>query len=199
MGSPQVASNPPHEVTLTRAFWIQKTQVTQAQWVAVMGTRPSHFTGNDLRPVERVSWDDVQFFLRELNQKTGLVFRLPTEAEWEYACRAGTAGEYAGNLDDLAWYDSNSGGSPQPVASRRPNGWDLYDMHGNVWEWCQDLSLKLTTMSAQDPTGAASGSERVLRGGSWFNNATNARSAFRFDNVSSCRFYHYGFRVVRTA
>ncbi len=198
MGSPQHSDNPPHEVTLTRGFLLQKTPVTQAQWVAVMGSNPSNFAGNDLRPVEQVSWEDAQTFLSMLNQQTGKVFRLPTEAEWEYACRAGTTGDYAGNLDDLAWYDDNSGGTTQPVATRLPNPWGLYDMHGNVWEWCQDWYGALTASPVPDPTGPSSGSNRVLRGGSWYNDAYNARSATRHGGAPFVRIYIAGFRLART-
>ena len=196
-------NNPPHEVTLTRAFWLQKTPVTQAQWVAVMGSNPSHFSGNDLRPVEKVSWEDVQGFLRALNQQTGKVIRLPTEAEWEYACRVGKTFDFFGTRDDFpiadyAWFDSNCAGTTQPVSTLLPNTWGLYDMQGNVYEWCQDWASRLSTARVQDPSGASSGECRVARGGSWSGDADNARLANRMTSSPSFRSIVAGFRLART-
>ncbi len=197
MGSSPNFDNRAHEVTLTRGFWMQKAPLTQVQWIAVMGSNPSHFSDNELRPVEQVSWEDAQTFLRALNQQTGKEFRLPTEAEWEYACRAGTPGGYAGSPDELAWYSANSGHTTHPVATRTPNAWGLYDMHGNVWEWCQDCYAMLPEARAQDPTGATSGSARVLRGGSWVNDDYYARSFHRYSLSASFRSSIIGFRLAR--
>jgi formylglycine-generating enzyme required for sulfatase activity len=129
---------PVHGVRITKGFWMGKYEVTQGQWRDVTGRNPSNFEKGDHYPVERVSWQDVQGFIRRLNARTGQEFRLPTEAEWEYVCRAGTPGERYGNIDDIAWYDQNSGGSTQPVDRKTPNAFGLYDMLGNVWELVQD-------------------------------------------------------------
>src|SRR6185295_12837821 len=130
-----------HKVRITRQFEIGKYEVTQEQWQAVMGDNPSNFKGANL-PVEKVSWNDAQDFLLKLNARDGYTYRLPTEAEWEYACRAGSMGDFAGELDDVAWYDKNSGSKTHPVGQKRPNVWGLYDMHGNVSEWCSDWYLE---------------------------------------------------------
>lgn len=133
---------PVHTVTLTRSFYMQRTEVTQGQWLEIMGTNPSNFSScGDTCPVERVSWNDIQQFLTALNARyPGRNYRLPTEAEWEYAARAGTTGDYGGTgiLDDMGWYSGNSGSRAHPVAGKLPNAWGLHDMHGNVWEWVQD-------------------------------------------------------------
>ncbi|MBR6020824.1 MAG: formylglycine-generating enzyme family protein [Kiritimatiellae bacterium] len=165
---------PVHEVTLTTGFWMAKTEVTQAQWKSVMGKNPSAHEGDNL-PVECVSWADCQEFC----EKTGL--SLPTEAEWEYACRAGTTGDYGGTgrLEDMGWYDDNSGGNTHPVGQKRANAWGLHDMHGNVWEWCADWYGDYPSGAVTDPTGAGSGGDQVLRGGCSGDNASYCRSAFR--------------------
>jgi len=210
--------SPKHKVTIKDGFWIGKYEVTQAEWQTVMGDNPSYFKdcgGNC--PVEQVSWDDIQVFLKRLNTKdTQFEYRLPTEAEWEYAARAGTTGDYAGNLDAMAWYWENSGdyrlsgewnyekwkaanGRTHPVGGKQANAWGLYDMHGNVWEWCQDWYSESYYASSPgvNPTGAASGSNRVGRGGGWFNGAVFLRSAYRFYNSPATRLLSLGFRVVR--
>ena len=179
-----------HEVTLTKGFWMLETEVTQKQWKAVMGTNPSFFKGDDL-PVESVSWNDCQEFC----EKTGL--QLPTEAQWEYACRAGTTDAYAGNLDEMAWYRDNSGSKTHPVGTKKPNAWGLYDMHGNVWEWCQDRYGDYPSGSITDPTGSSSGSLRVIRGGSWSYYARDCRSAYRGGSEPGDRGNYLGFRVVQ--
>jgi surface protein len=198
---------PVHEVTLTQPFLMQKTEVTQGQWRAVMGTDPSHFSAcGDLCPVEQVSWDDIQDFLAELNEMDpDKGYRLPTEAEWEYAARAGTIGNYGGTGRpyDMGWYWENSrvDGVSQlhPVALKQPNDWGLYDMHGNVWEWVQDCAYRVyTTDGVTDPTGPESGSTRVWRGGSWRNDAYYARSAFRTFQSPNYQSYSLGFRLART-
>jgi formylglycine-generating enzyme required for sulfatase activity len=187
---------PVHEVTISQPFYLGKYEVTQAQWKAVMGSNPSGFKGATL-PVEQVSWEDCQEFIEKLNSKGIGTFRLPTEAEWEYACRAGTTGDYAGNLDEMAWYETNSGKTTHPVGTKKANPWGLYDMHGNVWEWCQDWYGDYPTGAVQDPAGAAGGSARVNRGGSWNDNAGDCLSASRLWYSPSLRIYDLGFRLVR--
>jgi formylglycine-generating enzyme required for sulfatase activity len=150
--------------------------------------------------VESVSWNDVQAFIQRLNSREGIeIYRLPTEAEWEYAARAGNPDDYTGDLDARGWYSSNSGNQPHPVGQKQLNGWGLYDMHGNVWEWVSDWYGPYSQESATDPTGAASGSNRVFRGGSWLNDATDCRSANRATLDPGNRGSGLGFRLVRTA
>ncbi|MCP4213802.1 MAG: formylglycine-generating enzyme family protein, partial [bacterium] len=183
-----------HSVTLTNAFYIQTTEVIQSQWQTVMGSNPSYFSGCPSCPVETVSWDDVQLFLTAINALNDGIYRLPTEAEWEYACRSGSSSAFANggitytdyspvdpNLDLIGWYygnsDTGSGYKPQPVGGKDPNAWGLYDMHGNVFEWCQDWGEPYPRGNVTDPTGPASGSFRVLRGGGWLYRAEYCRSA----------------------
>jgi len=190
---------PVHDVTLSKGFYLQATEVTQAQWQAVMGSNPSKFKGPDL-PVEQVSWNDAQEFLQKLNAKErGARYRLPTEAEWEYAARAGQAGAPA-KLDAVAWYDKNSGTQTHAVGQKQANGWGLYDMLGNVWEWCADWhdSEYYGKSPSVDPPGPTSGTYRVLRGGSWYFNARIARVALRVRDVPASRLYDRGFRCART-
>lgn len=173
---------PVHGVTLS-SYYIGKTEVTQALWQAVMGSNPSRFKGADL-PVECVSWDDCQEFIRKLNALTGQHFRLPTEAEWEFACRGGNNSrgyKYSGsnNLGSVAWYDGNSGNKTHPVATKSSNELGIYDMSGNVWEWCADWYGDYSSGAQTNPTGPLSGSGRVGRGGSWYNCAGNCRSSIR--------------------
>jgi formylglycine-generating enzyme required for sulfatase activity len=216
MGSTNGYSNekPVHSVTLSE-FEMSATEITQGQYKAVMGMNPSRFTGDDYLPVERVNWGNAVAFCRELSQKTGSEFRLPTEAEWEYACRAGTTTKYhTGNSkSDLAradWYGGNSGKKTHPVGQKTPNAWGLYDMHGNVWEWCADWYGNYSSGSATNPMGPSSGSDRVARGGSWISDASICRSAFRSGHyplvqefrVSVSAYVSHeedslGFRVVR--
>ena len=185
------------DVTLSRPFWLAKTEVTQAQWEAVMGSNPSQFKGANL-PVENVSWDDAQSFIAKLNDKQilpqGWKFALPTEAQWEYACRAGEKGPYSGgSLDEVAWYDGNSGSKTQEVGQKKPNAWGLHDMHGNVYEWCVDW-YDDTLKGGTDPTGPSSGGFRVYRGGSWLNGASICRAAYRNWRLPGSRFNFLGFR-----
>ena len=195
--------SPRHKVTL-QSFYIQTTEVTQAQWVAVMGSNPSHFQGDDL-PVENVSWNDVHDILRELNVlDPGKGYRLPSEAEWEYACRAGTRFAYYSGADesDLAsvgWYVGNSGSKTHPVGQKLPNTWGLYDMHGNVREWCEDWYHNSYEGATEDGSAWVSptGSYRVLRGGSWYNNPGGCRSAVRHGYGLAYRYGFIGFRLVR--
>lgn len=190
---------PVHRVAISQPFYMGKYEVTQTQWQAVMGNNPSYFKNCDNCPVEQVSWDDAQQFLAKLNERNdGFHYRLLSEAEWEYACRAGTTGEYAGGLDSMAWYRSNSDNKKHPVGTKQPNAWGLYDMHGNVWEWCQDWydPNYYRNSPSSDPKGPSSGQYRVVRGGSWGSNASGPRSAFRFYNTPDHRFVIIGFRVV---
>jgi formylglycine-generating enzyme required for sulfatase activity len=193
---------PQREVTVP-ALYVGKFQVTQAQWKAVMGQFPKEpgFPGEQ-HPVERVSWHDAQAFCQKLSQMTGKAYRLPSEAEWEFACRAGTTGDYAGKLDEMAWYSNNSDGKTHPVGQKSPNAFGLFDMHGNVWEWCEDhwhgdYNGAPTDGSAwiEQDKGAA----RVVRGGSWNNVNNFCRSASRSNNDPAVRYVVIGFRVVISA
>lgn len=198
-----------HTVTLTQGYWMADTPVTQALWAAVMGDNPSHFKGDETRPVESVSWDDSQRFIELLNDTVvGLNARLPTEAEWERGCRAGTkTATYAGDLEAdqvapvleaIAWYGHNSGDTTQPVKRKQPNAWGLYDTLGNVSEWCQDYAYRTyTSEPQQDPTGAATGGYRVFRGGPWGGRARGVRAAYRNGGVPDDRFSGLGLRLVR--
>ncbi|MDA7864653.1 formylglycine-generating enzyme family protein [bacterium] len=193
-----------HDVTLTQPFNMGVHEVTQAQYEQVMGVNPSHFKDAD-NPVEKVSWEDAVEFCRKLSElpaekAAGNVYRLPTEAEWEYACRAGTTTKYSfgddeSELGDYAWYGFNSDQKTHPVGSKKPNAWGLYDMHGNVWEWCQDWEEDYPSGSVTDPSGATSGSFRVLRGGGWYGTAGYCRSAYRDGGGPSIRGYDLGCRV----
>ena len=191
---------PIHSVTLS-SYYIGQTEVTQALWTAVMGSNPSCFKGENL-PVERVSWDDCQSFITKLNQLTGEHFRLPTEAEWEFAAKGGRQGrgfEYSGNsnIDNVAWYHYNSGSLTHPVATKQPNELGIYDMSGNVKEWCQDWDGMYSSSSQTNPTGPASGSYRVIRGGGWGNFAKYCRSAYRSDgHAPDYRDCYLGLRLV---
>jgi formylglycine-generating enzyme required for sulfatase activity len=202
MGSPASEANRydderQHRVTLTRGFWMAKTETTQGQWESVMGENPSAFEGEDL-PVENVSWDDVQGWLEKMNETTplpsGWKWTLPTEAQWEYACRAGTETAFAGDLDEMAWYDENSGSTTNPVGTKKANAWGLHDLHGNVWEWCSDWYGDYSSGSSSDPTGATTGVIRVYRGGSWGNFAQDCRSAYRRGSTPGLRGNFLGFR-----
>ena len=209
--NPATDQRPQHQVEISKPFYIGRTEVTQAQWVAVMGSNPSKFV-NPQRPVEQVSWDDVQTFIRKLNSAEGkVVYRLPTEAEWERACRAGGKTSYhfgneAGVLGKYAWYFRNSGGlfssrATHPVARLRPNQWVLYDLHGNVWEWVQDWygDKYYSNSPTKDPSGPAAGSTRVVRGGSWRDVAASARCSYRHNWLRYTRRANIGFRLVRNA
>jgi formylglycine-generating enzyme required for sulfatase activity len=202
MGSPASEANRSddemkHRVTLTRGFWMAKTETTQGQWERVMGDNPSDFSGEDL-PVETASWDDVQGWLEKMNEKaplpSGWKWALPTEAQWEYACRAGTESAFAGDLDEMAWYFENSGSTTNPVGTKKANAWGLHDMHGNVWEWCSDWYGDYSSGSSSDPTGATTGGLRVLRGGSWDFLAQFCRSAYRRGGTPGYRGGNLGFR-----
>jgi formylglycine-generating enzyme required for sulfatase activity len=198
---------PAHRVTISQPFYLGKYEVTQSQWVSVMGDNPSKFNGQN-NPVENVSWDDVQEFIWKLNEKEGTgKYRLPTEAEWEYAARAGTTSTYSFGDDEgfwgfyarrYAWYGANSGETTHPVGQKKPNPWGLYDMHGNVWEWVQDWYGKeyYAGSPATDPRGPSLGSYRVIRGGGWNINAGYCRSAYRRNNTPDNRGNSLGFRLA---
>ena len=182
MTNPLDGEKPTHQVTLS-SYYIGETEVTQSLWQAVMGSNPSYFKGNNL-PVECVSWDACQNFIKKLNEMTGRTFRLPTEAEWEFAARGGNKSKhtrYSGSkdIDDVAWYDGNSGNKTHPVKTKKANELGIYDMSGNVWEWCQDYYGSYSSTSQTNPTGPDSGSDRVNRGGGWYYYAGDCRSSYR--------------------
>ncbi len=210
-GSFEMGSNgdpnemPVHRVTIGKAFAMGKTEVTQGQWKALMENNPSKFVScGDNCPVEQVSWDDVQTFLEKLNAKTGKQYRLPSEAEWEYACRAGGRHEYCGgdNMDSIGWYGAlakpagNSGKTTNPVATKQANAWGLYDMSGNVWEWMADVYHDSYKDAPSDGSAWQGDSVlRVPRGGSW---SFSQRASKRGGSESDYRFASIGFRLVRT-
>ena len=184
----QYNEKPAHQVELS-TYLIGEIQVTQELWTAVMGKNPSEYKG-DLRPVDSVSWEDCQKFITRLNKVTGRHFRLPTEAEWEFAARGGNKSKgfkYAGsnNIDEVAWYAYNTSKETQPVGRTKGNELGLYDMSGNVWEWCQDWYGQYSSNAQSNPKGSSSGYYRVSRGGSWGNSATHCRVAYRFLNTPS--------------
>ncbi|WP_227657572.1 formylglycine-generating enzyme family protein [Candidatus Magnetaquicoccus inordinatus] len=212
MGSPKDEpgrfedEGPQLEVTLSTGYWLFDTPCTQELWQAVMGTNPSHFQSPqtpeesvESRPVEQVSWKDVQKFLAKINQQLpGLELTLPSEAQWEYACRAGsTTPIYGQERDAIAWYRSNSKHRTHPVAGKAPNAWGLYDMLGNVWEWCQDGKWDYKQAAGVNPLGSSADASRVLRGGSWDSDARFVRAACRLSNGSSLRGDFIGFRCAR--
>jgi len=193
-------ARPTFQVTL-KSFKMAKYPVTQKQWVAVMGTNPSEFKGDDL-PVEQVIWSEVQEFIQKLNTATGKNYRLPTEAEWEYAARGGNKSKeeywYSGsnNVDAVAWHDGNSGGKTQPVGKKAANELGIYDMNGNVYEWCNDWYAAYTNTPKTNPTGPATGTNRVSRGGSWLDEERNISVAARFSVLPTFRVSVLGFRLV---
>lgn len=201
------------QVRISQGFWMASTLVTQSQWLALMGNNPSCFKGSGQLPVDSVSWNDAQYFCAKLNaiepRPHGYHYALPTEAQWEYACRAGTTGPYHGELDDVAWYSktnselddfwfhrvNNSGDETHEVGGKQANAWGLYDMHGNVSEWCLDW-FDITLAGGDDPRGPIAGSFRVKRGGSWVARAEDCRSGYRIADYPNHAFKHYGFRAV---
>lgn len=203
MGSGTGNEAPAHTVRISKPFAIGRTEVTQGQWRAIMGSNPSHFKAcGDFCPVESVSWDDAQEFIRRINARTGKQYRLPSEAEWEYACRAGGRDEYCGggNLDAVAWYTANSSDKTQPVGQKKPNAFGLYDMSGNVWEWVQDAYSSNYQGAPTDGSAWDVGSEptyRVLRGGSWSNLNGIVRATYRYRGPRDQRDEYFGFRLVR--
>ena len=191
--------SPAHRVTLS-TYYIGETEVTQALWEAVMGNNPSNFKGANL-PVEQVSWEDCQNFIRELNRMTGKRFRLPTEAEWEYAARGGNKSQgykYSGSnaIDKVAWYTDNSGNKTHEVRTKSPNELSIYDMSGNVWEWCQDWYHSYDASSQTNPSGPSTGSYRVNRGGSWNSLARSCRVSYRLSGSPVFRSRYLGLRLA---
>ena len=219
MSSPEdelggVNDPPQHQVTLTQGYWMGKFEVTQAQYEAVTGENPSYFKGADL-PVEQVTWEDAMAFCARLTaqEKTasrlpaGYEYTLPTEAQWEYACRAGTTtalnsgkdltAQYeCTEMDEVGWYKYNSDGTTHPVGQKLVNAWGLYDMHGNVWEWCFDWSGTVSALPVTDPKGPETGWCRIVRGGSLSYYAEECRSAYRQSRFPDYRYRCYGFRVA---
>ena len=194
------SEKPVHSVTLSD-YYVGETEVTQELWEAVMGSNPSYFKGYNQRPVESVSWNDCQEFIKKLNQLTGKEFRLPTEAEWEYAARGGKYSKdyvykYSGsnNAYEVAWYDGNSG--THPVKTKKANELGLYDMSGNVWEWCNDRYGDYQSYSQTNPTGPSEGVDRVLRGGGWGSDDRSVRVSIRFYYSPGGRHYYYGLRLA---
>ena len=191
---------PTHYVTLS-GYYIAETEVTQALWTAIMSSNPSYHTGNYQYPVEQVSWNACQTFINRLNTLTGLHFRLPTEAEWEYAARGGSLSQhykYAGSdtIDYVAWYSGNSGSQTHVVATKAPNELGLYDMSGNVYEWCQDLYAGYDYMPQTNPTGPETGDLRVFRGGGWLYGATNCRVSYRDYSLPMYTYKFVGLRLA---
>jgi formylglycine-generating enzyme required for sulfatase activity len=197
---------PVREVSISRPFWLGAWEVTQEQWQSVMGSNPSTFqpaTNASQLPVERVSWNDAQDFLNRLNALGLGRFRLPTEAEWEYAARAGSSERFSfgddpgyRTLANHAWFYSRAEGRSHPVGAKRPNAWNLYDMYGNVWEWCSDWFAPYSAGPAVDPQGPPTGREKVIRGGSWFNEPEALRSANRHRHPPESRQTNLGLRIV---
>ena len=209
MGSPPTEQDrgddegPQHDVTISQAFYLGRYEVTQAQWEAVMGGTPSYFSGNPDRPVDSVSWDDCQAYIESLNGLDQGTFRLPTEAEWEYACRAGTTtrfywGDDPSNSEiiDYAWYTEYSGHRTHDVGQKLPNPWGLNDMSGNVHEWCEDTYGSYTSSAQTDPEGPPPGNTPVVRGGHWYDSPGECRSAYRNWYGADHENPAFGFRVV---
>jgi formylglycine-generating enzyme required for sulfatase activity len=208
MGSPTIEQKRDneiqHKVTLTKGFYLGVCTVTQEQWQAVMSENPSRFKSKKNLPVENVTWDECQEFLKKMGDKDGHVYRLPTEAEWEYACRAGAKGLYCYGddprlLGHYAWYAENGEENPHPVGQKKPNAWGLYDMHGNIWEWCADWYGEYPKKAVVDPAGPENGTSRVLRGGSFYSPAFFVRSAIRGYCAPSKRALNIGFRAALTS
>ena len=202
-----VYEEPQHKVRITEPFYIGKFPVTQEEWEKVMGNNPSYFQkAGKKAPVETVSWNDCQEFIKKLGKKEGKTYRLPTEAEWEYAARGGgaagsyvyTYGDDAGKLGDYAWYDDNSSGTTHPVGQKKPNSIGLYDMMGNVWEWCEDCFDEdfYKNSPSADPKGVENDEYRSIRGGSWYYFARNSRLSYRNNYDPDNRNFSFGVRLV---
>jgi len=183
-----------HKVTLTKGFWIATTETTQTAWESVMGYNPSKIKGAQ-HPVESISWEDAQKFIKKLNNG-GAKFRLPYEAEWEYACRAGSSDPYAGNRDEMTWHSGNSNRTTHPVASKAPNAWGLYDMHGHILEMCEDWFTEDISQFSIDPKGPKKGIKRVERGGQYTGRIRHSRSADRQCGFPHQNAFFVGFRLV---
>ena len=205
MGSPatergRVDGETHRTVSISKGFWLGKYEVTQRQWASVMRGNPSRFKGDD-HPVETVTWHDCELFIRRVNAAIpDMSFRLPTEAEWEYACRAGSKNPVSGSglIGEMAWYEMNSDSQTHEVGRNRPNAWGFYDMHGNVLEWCSDWYSVPTAGNAVDPKGPPSGSFKILRGGCWFFSDRDCRSAYRLRREPGLRNCIFGFRLAGT-
>ena len=217
MGSPSSESGrdsyegPRHKVMITRGFWLGKFEITQGQWQSVMGTTPwsgkDFVKANPTHPAVHISWEDMQAFVHVLNEAAeDSLYRLPTEAEWEYACRAGTTtpwsfGDDESQIEAHAWYYDNAWGVgmkyAQPVGMKLPNPWGLYDMHGNVWEWCRDWFGSYSFITQINPTGPKTGLDRIYRGGNFINYTQQARSAHRAGDASDVRNDYIGARLLR--
>lgn len=202
------AEGPQHTVTLTNGFWLGRTEVTQGQYEKVTGVNPSTFKAvGEHAPVERVSWIDAMAFCRKLTEREraagrlpeGYHYTLPTEAQWEYACRAGNPGAYAGEPNAMAWCDTNSGGTTHPVGQKQPNAWGFHDMSGNVLEWCYDWYGDYSKDAQVDPTGPSRGYYRIARGGSWRAELRVGRSAARAGGSAGRLDYTLGFRLALAA
>ena len=183
-----------HEVKITKGFWIAKTETTQKVWQAVMNSNPSKIKGKNL-PIESINWNEAQVFIKKLNQ-SGAKFRLPYEAEWEYACRAGTNGPYAGERDLLTWHRGNANDTVHEVGTKSPNPWGLYDMHGNILEMCQDWFTEDISLYSTDPKGPQQGTRRVQRGGQYTGRIRHSRSADRQSYYPDQGAFFVGFRLV---
>jgi formylglycine-generating enzyme required for sulfatase activity len=195
------SESPAHSVTLTQSYYLMEHEVTQGEWQAVMGSNPSWFTSCGSRcPVESVSWDDVQSFIAKVSARDGVTYRLPTEAEWEWAARGGQEFAYAGSSEvgAVAWYGANSGSQPHPVCGKSRNGYGLCDMTGNVWEWVGDWYDYYGSASATDPRGPSAGWHRVSRVGGWGDDARFARVAYRYGVDPAIRNFNLGFRLLRS-
>ncbi len=195
-----IDEKPVHEVELS-SFYIGKYEVTQAQWKAVIGKNPSYFKDCDQCPVEQVSWLDVQEYIRKLNQKTGKKYRLPTEAEWEFAAIGGVMSKgfmYSGgnDINSVAWYFENSGSKTHTVEGKHGNELGIHDMSGNVYEWCSDWYGSYSSTYQRNPQGVSNGQHRVLRGGKWDSNASYCSISYRYRNLPDQRNVGYGFRLV---
>ncbi|MHB8952036.1 MAG: formylglycine-generating enzyme family protein [Pirellulaceae bacterium] len=211
MGSPVDESHrsgdegPQHRVQITAPFHLGVHEVTQSQYERIMRANVSSFNGST-HPVERVSWDDAVSFCEKLSalseeRAAGRMYRLPSEAEWEYACRAGSTtpysfGDDADAVEDHAWVDGNSSSTTHPVGEKLPNAWGLYDMHGNVWEWCADWFGAYPKTPVDDPRGIATGASRAIRGGCWLSSAKDCRTANRLGHPPDSRYFFLGFRVA---
>lgn len=192
-----------HPVTLTRPYYLQTTTVTQAQWQAVMGSNPSKFTDDPQLPVESISWSGAQHMIGVLNEKSQGGYRLPSEAEWEYAARAGSADDFYFGADpsalpEHAWCEKNAGKRTHPVAQKQPNPWGLYDLYGNVWEWVQDYYADYPLYALTDPTGPAKGNKRVIRGGCYLIGDSRCNSHARGLAPGSKAENRYGFRLAKS-
>ena len=193
---------PIHQVTLTKGYYIGETEVTQELWTAVMGSNPSYFSGNTQFPVECVSWNDCQTFIAKLNALTDETFRLPTEAQWEYAARGGNKSNgflYSGSntIDDVAWYYEDPVSKSHPVKTKAPNELGIYDMSGNIWEWCSDWYGEYSSAAQTDPAGSSTGSYRVCRGGSWGSYAASCRVANRTSYTPTGIAFYHGLRLAK--